>query len=227
MQAAPVASTARGVSGPASATLPNWSCSCIWTATSSPAVQRPSAAAPRRQACARAPAPECWGRASRWVRSLFSSFSCRGPHRLPEFRSGTVSAEEAGGHYQRPGWLRWRLTRQRFTATGAGSTVTASMAPPTRVSSPAHRSATEYSPATLQSCPNSVLTPAQRAGLDRSMWRARVCACTRQHWTGKRRGRAWRALGVVVHGGRAVRIVNHLRGGPDQHRLHQAQHFMR
>lgn len=50
MQAAPVVSTASAMS-PASVALPYWSCSCIWTATSSPAVHRPSAAAPRSTAC--------------------------------------------------------------------------------------------------------------------------------------------------------------------------------
>lgn len=62
-------------------------------------------------------------------------------------------------HKERPGVVSgglrsggWLLTRQRDTATGAGATLTDSMAPPTSVSSPAHRSATEYSPATLSRC---------------------------------------------------------------------------
>lgn len=52
MQEAPVVSTASAMS-PASVALPYWSCSCIWIATSSPAVHRPSAAAPRSTACSR------------------------------------------------------------------------------------------------------------------------------------------------------------------------------
>lgn len=42
------------------------------------------------------------------------------------------------------------LTLQRDTATGAGSTSTGIRLPPSSVSSPAHRSASEYSPAALQ-----------------------------------------------------------------------------
>ena len=43
----------------------------------------------------------------------------------------------------------WRRTLQRDTATGAASTATCSNEPPSSVSSPAHRSASEYSPAAL------------------------------------------------------------------------------